>query len=120
MISSHILKISGKSELPKEVTIGHNYHLSLEGSITSFTETDNEDGSHNRIYSFKPIKLDLLTETGESLKLKDTRSKSQLFRGRMWKQWQNNADNLSFEEWYERLMDNLIQMAPEVAEMFYK
>lgn len=117
MINSHILKISGKSELPNEIEIGHNYHLSLEGSVNSMTEIDNEDGTRNRIYSFRPVKLDLLNSKGETLKLKDTRTKSQLFRGRIYKIWSNNND-MSFEEYYNDLMNNLITNADEVCEMY--
>ena len=119
-IKSHILKLTGKSELPEPVEIGHNYKVTLEGSVTSVTESDNEDGTNNRLYTFKPVHIELMNDKGTSLKLKDTRSKSQLLRGRFWKQWQNNPDELPFEVWYDRLMGNLIQHAPEIVEMYWK
>ena len=34
-ISNHILKLSGKAELPRAIDAGHNYHVSLSGSIPS-------------------------------------------------------------------------------------
>lgn len=117
-ISAHILKLSGKAELPKEITPGHNYHISLSGSVPSVTESDNEDGTFTRLYTFKPIKIELLDALGETLKLTDPRSKSQLFRGRAWKAWQNAPDNLTFEDYYDKLMNNLINFAPEVIQMY--
>jgi hypothetical protein len=117
-ISNHILKLQGKAELPREIEIGQNYHISLEGGVPSFSETDNEDGTHSRVYTFRPIKIDLLDPKGNSLKLKDTRSKSQLFRARVWSAWKDRPDNLTFEEYYDGLMDNLIKFAPEVVNMY--
>ena len=119
-MNNYVLRLSGKAELPEDIEIGHNYHVSLEGSVPTFQQTDNEDGTFTRTYTFKPVKIDLLNAKGETLKLKDTRSQSQLLRARFWKQWQNMPDDIPFEEWYPRLMNNLIQHAPEIAEMYYK
>lgn len=117
-VNSHILKLSGKAELPQEIDIGHNYHISMEGSVPKTELHDNEDGSFNRIYTFKPVKIELLTEKGETLKLKDSRSMSQLLRARLWKQWQEAKTELGFDEWYNRLMQRLIQDADTIAEMY--
>lgn len=117
-ISHHVLKLQGKAELPKEIAIGQNYHISLEGGVTNYTEMDNEDGTHSRIYTFKPIKIDLLDPKGESLKLKDTRSKSVLFRARLWSAWKDHPTNKTFDEYYDGLMNNLIKMAPEIISMY--
>ncbi len=118
VISSHILKLQGKAELPREVKIGQNYHISLEGGITNFTQADNEDGTHNRIYTFKPIKVELLDHTGETLKLKDTRSKSQLLRSRLWAIWKEQNINMAFDQWYDTIMDNIRNDAAMAAEMY--
>lgn len=117
-INSHILRLQGKAEMPREVKIGNNYHISLEGSITNFTQSDNEDGTHNRTYTFKPVKIELLDPTGETIKLKDARSKSQLWRARCWSIWKNQNINMPFENWYDQLMDNLVADGAMVAEMY--
>lgn len=117
-ISSNILKLQGKAELPREVEIGHNYHLSLEGSIVSKTVSDNDDGSATQTFTFKPVKLDLLDEKGESLRLKDGRSKSQLLRGRLYKCWLNSGSGLDKDTYYERVMDGIIRYAEEISEMY--
>ena len=117
-INSHILKLSGKAELPSTISIGHNYKILSEGSVTKEELHDNEDGSFNKVYTFRPVTIEIQTDKGESLKLKDTRSASQLLRGRLWKQWQNAKSNLSFDDWYQKLMFNLITHAEEIAEMY--
>ncbi len=119
-ISSYHLKLSGKAELPREIQIGSNYHISLEGSITNFTEADNEDGTHSRMYTFKPVKVELLDPLGKSLKLKDTRSKSQILRARFWSIWKEQNINMPFEEWYDGLMDNIREDALMVVSMYEK
>lgn len=119
-INSHILRLQGKAELPREVQIGSNYHISLEGSVTNFTQSDNEDGTHNRTYTFKPIKVELLDPLGETIKLKDARSKSQLWRSRCWSIWKTQNINMPFEEWYDALMDNMLFSAVEIIEMYEK
>lgn len=100
-ISNHVLKLQGKAESPKELEIGFNYHVALEGSIPSFAESDNEDGTHTRIYTFKPVKIDLLDQKGETIKMKDTRSNSQLIRALVYKKWVNAASAISFDECYD-------------------
>jgi len=54
-VSSHILKLKGNAELPEAVEITHNYKITLEGSITGYKVEDNENGTENRIYDFKPV-----------------------------------------------------------------
>ena len=117
-ISNHILKLSGKAELPKAIDARHNYHVSLSGSIPSLTDSDNENGTFTRTYSFRPVKIELLDPLGETLKLKDARSKSQLFRARAWSAWKDSPFGLTFDEYYDELMENLIKYAPEVISMY--
>lgn len=117
-VNSHVLKLSGRAELPNEIDIGHNYHISLEGSVPKTELHDNEDGTFNKVYTFRPVKIELLTQKGETLKLKDNRRASQLFRARLWKEHTNSKSELSFEDWYQGLMLNLIQVANELAEMY--
>lgn len=113
--NSHILKLTGKSELPEALEIGNNYNVSLSGSITAIAEHDNNDGTADKIYTFKPIKLEVLTPKGKTLVLKDTRSNSQLLRGMLHVKWKNAASNVDFEEAYSKFsfgvmsdMDELI------------
>lgn len=102
-ISNHILKLVGKAELPKPIELGQNYHIALSGSVRTATDSDNDDGTLTRIYTFKPVKLELLNELGETIKAKDTRSNSQLIRSLLYKRWVNAASKMSFEDWYDKV-----------------
>lgn len=115
-INSHILKLTGKCELPSEVAIGHNYHVSLKGSIISCTESDNEDGTLNRTYAFKPVTGEILTDDGEMLKLKDNRSNSTLIRQLVYKKWVNAASNAEFETYYDLVCRAIMQHMDDLIE----
>jgi hypothetical protein len=117
-LNNYILKLTGKAELPEPIAIGHNFNVALSGSIVSEAKHDNSDGSFSFIYTFKPVKVELLTDKGESLKLKDTRSASQLFRGALYKNWLNEQSSLPFDDWYTRFIMNLIQARDEIVEMY--
>lgn len=117
-INSHILQFTGKAELPEAVDIGHNYRVLTEGSIVSLSEHDNEDGTRNRIYKFRPVKIDVLTPLGEALQLKDARSKSQLFRARLWAIWKEQDVSVPFDEWYHTVMAKFIYWADEIVQVY--
>ena len=117
---NYILRLSGKAELPQDIEIGHNWHVSMEGSITSKTITDNENGSQSVTYLFKPIKVELLDDKGKMLKLKDTRSSSQLFRGSLYKNWLNSQCGKTYDEWYQNGMIKMIQDKDAIASMYFE
>lgn len=104
----------GKAELPKELSTGHNIDVSLEGSIVSETKSDNEDGSYTYTYTFKPVRVSLLTETGEALKLKDTRSHSKVMHARIFGVWRNSNATLSEKDFYGEVMTRLTNKMPDL------
>jgi hypothetical protein len=116
--NDYFVKLTGKGNIESPLEIGHNYELRAKGTITSFTESDKNDGSHTIFYKYEPVNIELVDDLGEAIRAKDTRSYSQLFRARMWKQWQNAQSDLSFEDWYGRLMQRLIQDADTIGEMY--
>lgn len=102
-VNSHYLKLSGKSELPKELEIGNNYYLAIHGSITSVTEHDNHDGTVDRSYKFEPVKCEVVSELGEVIKAKDTRGDAQKTRAWAYQYWQdpdNKIGSISFDDFY--------------------
>ena len=117
-VSNFVLKLSGKAELPQDIEMGNNYHISLSGAVPKVEEHDNENGTVTRIYTFKPVKVELLDQLGNTLQLKDTRSKSQLFRARVFGIWKQVYKEEAFEELYDKLMDHLIEHAPDIIEMY--
>ena len=113
-INSHILKVAGKSELPNEIEIGHNYHIALDGSITGFKVEDNEDGTFNKIYDFKPIHIELLTPTGKSLKLADPRKNSQKIRNYLYKCFAEEGYVEDFDDVYDAFANVVMGMTPQL------
>jgi len=81
----HFIKLVGKANIPQGLEIGNNYGVRLSGTITATTESDKNDGSHAIYYKFEPVIVVVITDKGESIRAKDTRSLSQLFRARCWK-----------------------------------
>lgn len=108
-INSHILRLTGKCELPEAVQIGHNYTVTLKGSIVSENESDNEDGTHNKSYSFRPVTGEIQSDDGEALKLKDNRSNSTLIRQLIYKRWVNAANTMSFEDFYDKVCSTIMR-----------
>lgn len=117
-ISSHFLRLTGKAELPREIEMGNNYHVSLSGAVKSITNHDNEDGTVARMYTFKAIKVELLDELGETLKLKDTRSNSQRFRSLVYKYYINNAMTVEFDDFYDGVMNQAMFELPALIERY--
>lgn len=107
-ISSFVIRLTGKAELPLGIDIGHNYRTTLEGSITQQTDTDNDDGSLTRIYTFRPIKVEVMSPLGETIKAKDTRRNSELIRSLIRKKWYDAASNLDPEEFYTKVCASIM------------
>ncbi len=113
-INSHILKLQGRSELPQEIEEGHNYHVSLSGSINKVEYHDNEDGTWNKVYTFKPILVELLDKMGKTLKLKDPRKNSSLIRSYLFKCYHGEGYIEPFEDVYDAFTKEVIGMTPSL------
>ena len=107
--NSYVIKLMGKAELPNELEIGHNYSVSIQGSITAKTESDNEDGSSTFYYKFEPVVVEVITEKGERIRAKDTRGMSKQLRSCIWKNWQDANENIDFEDYYQSEMKRIIK-----------
>lgn len=118
MNDTYLLKLSGKAELPDAILPGHNFHVALDGSIVSETISDNEDGTFTHTYTFRPVKVDVLTPKGEMLHLKDSRSNSQLIRGLLYKRWMNLASSIPFDEFYDRISRGIMRDIDEFIERY--
>lgn len=115
-VNSRYIRLTGKAEVPKEISIGSNYYLGIDGSIVSKTVSDNENGTVDEMYLFKPVLIEVLTPKGETLKLKDTRKESQKLRSRLYVVWGENNSNLPFDVWYAKVMMQIRLNIEEVLE----
>ena len=108
-MDSFCIKLQGKAEVAKPLEIGHNIHTTLEGSIVSETIEDNDDGTKTHIYKFKPVIVEVLTQKGERLRAKDTRSRSQQLRSLLFRVWRERNEPITFDEFYDQELLKIIQ-----------
>lgn len=114
----YYIKLGGRANIPNPLEIGKNYKLVTQGTVTSFTESDLNDGRHVIYYKYVPVTMETIDDMGEAIKAKDTRSSSKLLRAKFWKYWQNLGIDMNFEDWYTGLMLNLIRSSDELADMY--
>ena len=108
-IDDYLLKLSGKAALPELPKIGYNYEVNIKGSIVSITEADRDDGGRIFTAKFEPILVELIKETGEKLRGRDTRRRSQQVRAALFRQWRDNNESEDFEKYYDKEMLKIIQ-----------
>jgi hypothetical protein len=86
----------------------------LEGAIESALLSTNDDGTYNKTYTFRPVKVDLLDPKGKSLKLKDNRKNSVKVRNTLWKTHFNEGYIEPFDDLYNYATLVICRMAPEI------
>ena len=91
-MDDYVIKLQGKAELPQALKRGHNFRVLLEGSIINDDERDNDDGTATHIYTFKPVIVETITEMGERMRARDTRSISTRMRSRAYLWWKEHMD----------------------------
>ena len=106
-INEHILKLTGKCNLPESLELSNNYKVEVEGSITSVTDHDNHDGTADRVYKFEPVLVKIIDDKGKSIKAKDTRSESQKLRAILYRQFEEDAAEMDFDQFYLKVMKQI-------------
>jgi hypothetical protein len=117
-INEHVIKLSGKASLPAPLIIGENYRMTLNGTVVSKTESDNQDGTSTLYYKFEPINVELVDDMGSSIRSKDTRSNSALLRSYLWKLWKDSCSSLEFVDFYDGVMSHIMREAPAIIERY--
>ena len=54
-VNSHILRLTGKIEIPAAMEMGKDIRLTITGAVTSIVQKDNDDGTVDMIYNFRGI-----------------------------------------------------------------
>lgn len=119
-VNSHILKISGSVEVSKALTSGYNYKVTIEGAVPKIEMVDNENGTFDVIYKMKPIRVEVVTETGETLKAKDPRSNSEKMRAQVRAIYLDKGLNCDFEAFYDKFCALQRHQANDTAEAIIK
>ncbi len=106
-MENFFLKLTGKVNIGEPLELEHDYHISLQGSITGSSKDTNHNGDFDIAYKFEPLTVELLKRTGETLKA-DRTKKSQKLRNRIYIAWKESKEEMDFLEYYERQMNYLI------------
>jgi hypothetical protein len=114
-INEHILKLSGRANIPQGLFIGKAYKISIDGEVTSTTDSNNQDGTCNRVYKYEPITVEIKNEYGDTIKTKDVRKRSVQVRKTLWKFWMTSGTDMDFETFYDECMKRVILLAPEIS-----
>ena len=74
-ISSYSVRIVGSFELPEGIDM-QDYRIALDGSVVSEKLKDNQDGTYEKEYGFKPLTGAILTQLGKTIVMHDKRRDS--------------------------------------------
>ena len=97
---SYILKLTGKAELPESIEINNNFKILIQGAITKKEEEDNERGGRNYSFTFKPVIIETIDHIGKTLKARDSRSDSKLWKAQLWSKWKETETGMNDEQFY--------------------
>lgn len=108
----YFVKVQGKANIPNSLSIGHNYKLTADCSITSEQKNDNEDGTFDIVYRVEPITVEIQKDNGPITKAKDPRKVSQKIRNYLYRCYCEEECSESFEEVYS-LFGNVVMSHTE-------
>lgn len=111
--NEYVIKLSGKASISQDLKIGKNYTIKAEGTITSKTESDNDDGTHTFYSKFQPIIIEITAEGEKAIRAKDIRRQSQKLRGILWRQWGEKNEEIEFENFYNKRMAEILSAVVE-------
>lgn len=117
-INEHVIKLTGKASLPEALIIGENYRMTMNGTVTAKTESDNQDGTLTVYYKFEPINVELVDDLGASIRSRDTRSNSAILRSYLWKLWKDNRTGVEFDTFYDGVMSQVMLEAHQIIERY--
>jgi hypothetical protein len=116
-INSHHIALRGKAELPEPLALGEGYTVILEGEVTSVSEHNNQNGTKDVSYSFKPALATIEDRKGKVIKARDMRSRSQQLRRMLKAAWESDPDGgLDHEASYDDTMKFIISLAYDLYE----
>lgn len=101
MNDTYYIKLQGKANIAEPLSIGHNFHIDADCSITGENKTDNEDGTFSVTWKAEPVTVTVTKDNGEKIKAKDTRRNSQKIRNFLWKLHEQEGYGEDFERVYD-------------------
>jgi len=119
-MENFFLKITGKVNIPERVSIGHNYKLVADCSITSETKIDNDNGEFDVVFKVEPITAEISQDNGAVIKAKDPRKQSVKFRNYLYKLWMEDGCIYPFDEIYEAVIYESMGVMPSLLKSVIK
>ena len=110
----YFIKLNGKANIPVPLSIGHNFHVISDCSITQEQKDDNEDGTMSITYKAEPITCEISQDNGQTIKAKDPRKNSQKIRNTLWKHYFNEGIVEPFDDVYDAATIEMIMFMPEI------
>jgi hypothetical protein len=110
----YYLKIQGKGNIPKELSIGHNYKVVADCSIVSEQKSDLENGEFSVTYKAVPVTLEITKENGEVVKAKDPRKNSQKVRNYLFKLYADEGYVEDFDSVYDAFTQEVMLFTPQM------
>lgn len=114
MNETYYVKIQGKANIPSRLSIGHNYRLTADCSITSETRSDNEDGTYEVVFKVEPVTVEIGRDNGPTIKAKDPRKNSQKFRNYLYKLYYEEGYTEDFDRVYDAAILEALAFMPEL------
>ena len=113
-METYYIKLQGSANIPKALSIGHNYKISADCSITSESKSDLENGEYSVTYKAVPITIEITKENGEVVQAKDPRRNSQKIRNYLFKTYFNEGYAEDFDAVYDAFAQEVMLMTPQL------
>ncbi len=113
---NYYVKITGKANIPKPLSIGHNFRLTADCSVTSESRSDNNDGSFDLVYRLEPITVEVEKDNGEIIKAKDPRRNSVKIRNVFHRKWELLNIPIDPEDFYNKVTNYIIINADTIVD----
>lgn len=111
-METYYIKIQGKANIPKSLSIGHNFKITSDCSIVSESKEDNADGTFSIVYKAVPVTVEIERDNGEVVKAADPRKNSQKIRNYLFKQYANEGYTEDFDQVYDAFTLEVMSMTP--------
>lgn len=108
----YYIKVAGKANIPQALSLGHNFKIVADCSITSESRSDNQNGDFDVIYRAEPVTVTVERDNGEIVKSKDIRKNSQKIRNYCYRLWQENNCPMEFEDYYNKVTLAILNELP--------
>lgn len=112
--NTYFIKLSGKANIPVALSIGHNFKITSDCSITQEQRDDNEAGGLDITYKAVPVTVEILSNNGPVIKAKDPRKNSAKVRNLLWKQHFNEGGVEDFDRVYDEATWVILAMIPQI------